>query len=115
MANGIIFGKVLAVRDYSVLLDDGNFYGARDMVDQLEDNDISLKDTVLLSYWTKAVKNEETEKWINFRNVRKLVKIEDADFPRLAAYFDTVFDHADEGFPVKEDVPAPHYDDDVPF
>ena len=111
MANGVIFGRVLAIRDYSILLDDGNFYGARDMVDQLENKDIQLKDNVLLAYWTKAVKNEETERWINYRNIRQMDRVDDADFPRLAGYFDEIFDGIDLPRKDQELVDA----DDVPF
>ena len=110
MANGIIFGRVLAIKDYSILLDDGNFYGARDMVDQLEEKGISLKDNVLVSYWTKALKNDDG-KWTNFRNIRSMERQSDVDFPRLAAWFDDVF--MDMDLPVKAE---PAFDaDDVPF
>jgi hypothetical protein len=85
MANGIVYGRVNAVKENSIMLDDGQWYGDRDMVTLLGAEGIGLKDYVILSYWTKSVNNDGT--WRNYKNVVALRKVENCAFKQLGDYF----------------------------
>ena len=100
MASGVVFGKIVVVKGKSVLLDDGVWYGHPDMEQLIIDHKLAAKTLVMLAFYTKSVKNDDTGKWTNYHNILRLrvVLAEGLSWSKIGTHF---MELADQDLPTE--------------
>ncbi len=118
MANGVIYGRINALKETSLMLDDGQWYGDRELIGRCLDQNINVKDYVIISYWTKSQQHDG--QWRNYRNIVAIRKVENCGYKQLGEYFSAIAQATlpEEGQHPRDEVKraaAEIDDDDIPF